>query len=68
MPSPVVELLFHIALTAVVGRSYVRFLRKPGSPEFSTGPWMRPVVLLVGGFLCLSLMLATLNKLTEVFR
>lgn len=68
MPSAVVELLFLVALTAVIGRSYLRYYQAPHPNNTLTGSLTRPVILIVGGFVCLSLVLATLSKLAEVLR
>ena len=68
MPQPIVELLVLVALTALVTRSYLRYVREPGPVTTPGGSLTRPVILVGGGIVCLSFVLALVRKLAELMR
>ncbi|QDT55864.1 hypothetical protein Pan44_39120 [Caulifigura coniformis] len=63
MATPLVSFLFTLALTALIIRSLVRFASAAGRRRTLARSLWRFVVLIVGGFVCLSLILECVRQI-----
>lgn len=59
----VVEFLFTLALTTLVLRSYIRYVRQPRASQALSSSLSRPVVLVVGAAVCFAFIVACVRRI-----